>query len=90
MRLIERIKNAIAAGKVEYWGERPENLPRADLDEAFQRNPELTEFQRKERESGDGTYGLTGEDYVYSGKVIAKAFGKIKNFYMKFFFLEKG
>ena len=89
MRLIERIRNAITAGRVEYWDTRPQNLPRADLDEAFQRNHELTEVQRKDRKSGDGTYGLTGEDHVYSGKLKIEAFGRIKNFYLKFFFWQK-
>ena len=89
MRLIDRIRSAIAAKKVEYWDTRPENLPRAAFDEAFQRDHELTDIQRKERESGDGTYGLTGEDHVYSGKLKVGAFGKVKIFYFKLFFCKK-
>lgn len=89
MRLIERIKRAIASGKVEYWETRPENLPRSDFDEAMQRSDDLVNVQRKERKSGDGTYGLTGEDHVYSGMLQVAAFGKVKAFYLKFFFWKK-
>ena len=89
MRLLERIKRAIAAGKVEYWEGRPQNLSRAELDAAFDREPDLSKLQRKVRESGDGTHGLDGEDHVYAGNITVSAMGKAKPFYLKFFFWKK-
>jgi hypothetical protein len=89
MRLLERIKRAFAAGKVEYWEARPQNLSRAELDAAFDRDPDLSKLQRKLRESGDGVHGLDGEDHVYAGNVTVSAMGKAKSFYLKLFFWKK-
>lgn len=91
MNLLERIKNAIAQNRVEYWEDRsnPPNLDRSDFDAFLAHNPVLA-LKRAWRHSGDGVHGLEGEDYVYHGDVTITAFGKTEIFYLKFFFWKKG
>lgn len=88
MGLLERIKWAFREGKVEYREDRPENYPRAALDEVFSGSPVLN-LSMEKRNSGDGKYGLTGEDYVYKGKVTIEGFGQTRDYYVKFFFWKK-
>ena len=72
MRLMERMSNAIAAGKVEYWEQRPENLPRADLNEAFQRGHELTDqrmtCEHTKTEATKTTKDVAGLSFNYKAK----------------------
>jgi hypothetical protein len=89
LKLLERIKNAIATGKVDYWGSRPENLSRSDFD-AFVGNNPTFRVMLDDRQSGDGDHGLDGEDYVYKGIATVTRFGKTRKFYVKFYFWKKG
>jgi hypothetical protein len=89
VKLIERILSAINQNRVEYWGHRPGNLPRAAFDETFTKNPTFDAKKMEERVSGDGVHGLDGDDYVFSGKVTVKGFDNVGHFYLKFFFWKK-
>ena len=88
-RLLDRIRNAIALGKVEYWGHRPANLKRSTFDLAMLVMADsLTSVVKKLRQSKNGKHGLDGEDYVYSGKVTLKG-PKTRELYFKLFFWKE-
>ena len=89
VKLLERITKAIAAGKVEFWQNRPENLSRAEFEEVFSREPDLSKLKMDDRQSGGGVHGIDGEDYVYKGTITVSRFGQAKTFYLKFFFWKK-
>jgi len=90
MKLLERIRNAIASGKVKYWENRPQHLTRADFDEVFSGTPDLSKLQMAPRESIGGEHGLDGEDSVYKGAISIAGFGGTRILYLKFFFWKKG
>lgn len=91
MRLLEALKNAIAENKVEYWEKRQQkpNLSRAEFDTAI-KSGSLSCIKTSPRKSGDGVHGLDGEDCIYSAKITISRFNKTSEFYLKFFFWEKG
>ena len=89
MKLLERVKKAIAVGKVEFWETRPENLSRSEFDEVFSGDPDLSRLKIDYRQSGDGVHGIDGEDNVYKGTITVSRFGQVKTFYLKFFFWKK-
>ncbi len=89
MRLLERVKNAISLGKVEFWSNRPENLSRSDFDAFINNTPDFSQLKMDARESSGGAHGFDGEDHVFKGVAAVRRFGRTEEFYLKFFFWKK-
>jgi len=90
MKLLERIRKAIASGKVEYWENRPQHLTRADLDEVFLVVPRtyLSSKWRQEK-AAEGNTAWT--EKITSTRVSFRSLALVvPGFCILSFFLEKG
>jgi len=52
-------------------------------------SPKLSNQKKSPRESNDGIHGLDGDNEVYEAKLTIQQFGRVREFYIKWFFWTK-
>jgi hypothetical protein len=92
MNFIKKLRLAVAEGELVYWSNRsaPPNLEEQEFRTyCFKIRPPL-EPEWVQRLSSAGKYGQTGEEVCFQFEKQIGFLGKIKNYYVKGFFFEKG
>ncbi|MFY7994380.1 MAG: hypothetical protein ACOVP4_13875 [Bacteriovoracaceae bacterium] len=95
LTFIQKLRTVSEIGEVDYWEDRknPPNLFYDDFKSLIDRFETIEKLKWVSRESEQGPYGKTGEDYCFKFECEVRFGGffeiEIKRYFLKGYFFEK-